>query len=98
MGVQVKPTRTLRSWMTMPNRPQILAAAGSEALVTVLQHWIGPVSQEGAAMAAAARARVVRCLNCMLRIVRMLEVFVSLRFLSLAMAFLYFSGEPVSHR
>jgi hypothetical protein len=60
----------------MPNKPRRRAVAGSDALVVVLQHWIGPVSQVGAgagvppppvgtAMAAAARARVVRRVNCM---------------------------------
>jgi hypothetical protein len=80
-GLQVRPTITLRSWSTMPNSPRRRLAAGSDALVVVLQHWMGPVSQVGAgagvdpppvgtAMAAAARAKVVRSLNCMSRIGR----------------------------
>ena len=80
IGLQVTPTITLRSWRTMPSRPRITDAAGSEALVVVLQHWMGPVSQEGAgvgsvgaAMAAAARARVVKSLNCMMRMRMSLE-------------------------
>jgi hypothetical protein len=72
IGLQVRPTRTLRSWRTMPNKPKRRLAEGSDALVVVLQHWMGPVEQVGAgvgsvgaAMAAAARARVVKSLNCM---------------------------------
>jgi hypothetical protein len=81
IGLQVTPTITLRSWRTMPSKPRRTEVAGSDALVVSLQHWMGPVSQVGAgagvvgsppppvgtAMAAAARARVVRRVNCMLK-------------------------------
>jgi hypothetical protein len=90
-GLHVRPTRALRSWRTMPNNPRRRLAAGSDALLVLLQHWMGPVWQEGAgaggvdpppvgtAMAAAARAKVVKILNCMLRMRRigLLELIVS---------------------
>lgn len=71
MGLQVRPTSTVRSWMTTPKRPKRPAAEASFAGTTELQHWTGPVEQEalrtGVAAARAETARVTRVAswNCM---------------------------------
>lgn len=46
IGSHVRPTGTSTSWTTTPRRDKIPAAAGSEALVTELQHCRSPVEQE----------------------------------------------------
>jgi hypothetical protein len=46
MGEQLKPTRTLRSWRTMPKSPRMAPTLESDACWTLLQHWMGPVLQE----------------------------------------------------
>ncbi len=82
MGVQVRPTRTSKSWTTTPILARIPAAAGSEAFAVLAQHWTGAVEQEpagslrGAGVAAArvARARETKAsLNCMIMSMRVLE-------------------------
>jgi hypothetical protein len=64
MGEHVRPTRTLTSWTTMPRRPRRREAAGSLALVTVLQHcwvplvhWFVLPPSVGTGVAAARMAR-----------------------------------------
>jgi hypothetical protein len=58
MGEQDNPTRTFRSWTTMPRRPIIVVAAASLAFVVELQHWMGPVVQFAAGMGLVRRTGV----------------------------------------
>ena len=44
-GEQVRPTETLGP-RTMPSRPMMSFATGSFDVVTLLQHWTGPVEHE----------------------------------------------------
>ena len=71
-GLQVNPTRTFKSWSTIPKRPSRADAELLPADWTVSQHWIEPVLQEleggepvGVAAATLARARKATLENFM---------------------------------
>ena len=61
--MQVRPTGTVKSWTTTPNKAKILEAAGAPAVVVVSQHWTGPVVQDEAGSSlgmGVATARIAR--------------------------------------